>query len=267
MQKTHPYHILELSPLPILTTTAIFLFVLGLLGLLKQTPFALPFMLASTAFLLHCMYKWWHAVVDEGFSHHNKIVQHGFKLGVIGFIATEVMFFFTFFWSILKTKIAPVGILEGPWVTKVGDWLPESFKEFDIWNVPLMNTLILLLSGTMLTWAHDSLRKGDRADFLQKLSYTIGLGLIFTILQAFEYIHAPFALKDSVYTSNFYIATGFHGVHVIIGTIFLFVCYLRGKRGDFDGNKTHLGLEFASWYWHFVDVVWLFLFVCLYIFA
>ena len=126
-----------------------------------------------------------------------------------------------------------------------------------------MNTLILLLSGCTVTWAHHAIQQGDRQSSLQGLGLTVLLGVLFTALQVYEYSHAPFGFRDNIYTSTFFMATGFHGFHVMIGTIFLAVCWLRCYLGHFKPDH-HFGFEAAAWYWHFVDVVWLFLFVCVY---
>ena len=127
-----------------------------------------------------------------------------------------------------------------------------------------MNTLILLLSGTTVTWAHHAIIHGDRKGALQGLAATIILGLFFTVVQVYEYTHAAFGFRDGIYASTFYMATGFHGAHVIIGTIFLIVCFFRAYKGHFTPER-HFGFEAAAWYWHFVDVVWLFLFVAIYV--
>ena len=129
---------------------------------------------------------------------------------------------------------------------------------------PLFNTLVLLCSGTTVTWAHHSLIHGDRKGLINGLWCTILLGLLFTTVQAYEYTHAPFGFRENIYTSTFFMATGFHGFHVIVGTIFLIVCLIRSYKGDFTPRQ-HFGFEAAAWYWHFVDVVWLFLFLCIYV--
>ena len=134
----------------------------------------------------------------------------------------------------------------------------------DPFGFPLLNTLILLCSGTTVTWAHHALINGDRNGLIKGLWATIGLGMIFTSIQAWEYYHAPFAFKDNIYSSTFFMATGFHGFHVIVGTIFLIVCLIRAYKRHFRPEQ-HFGFEAAAWYWHFVDVVWLFLFICIYV--
>jgi cytochrome c oxidase subunit 3 len=146
----------------------------------------------------------------------------------------------------------------------LGVFPPAGVQTFDPWDLPLINTLILLLSGTTVTWAHYALLNNDRKGMVQGLACTVILGVLFTLCQAYEYSHAAFGFKDGVYSSNFYMATGFHGAHVLIGTIFLTVCWWRAVKGQFTADH-HLGFEFAAWYWHFVDVVWLFLFVFVYV--
>src|SRR5690606_28115430 len=125
----------------------------------------------------------------------------------------------------------------------------------DPWHLPFFNTLILLLSGTTVTWAHYAILHNDRRNTIQALWFTVILGVLFTACQAYEYTHAAFGFKDTIYASTFYMATGFHGFHVIVGTIFLAVCLARAYKNQFT-QEHHLGFEFAAWYWHFVDVVW-----------
>jgi cytochrome c oxidase subunit 3 len=189
--------------------------------------------------------------------HHTPIVQIGMRYGMLLFIASEVMFFSAFFWAFFNASIWPMEATGGVWP-------PEGVLPFDPFQLPLLNTLILLTSGVTVTWAHHALREGDRKGLLQGLGLTILLGLTFTGVQAYEYGHAAFGFRDGIYSSTFYMATGFHGAHVIIGTIFLIVCWFRAWAGHFKPEH-HFGFEAAAWYWHFVDVVWLFLFFCIYI--
>ncbi len=266
--KEHKYHLVNPSPWPIIGAVSAFCLALGTAFMLHSK--AIGYILQPLGFLgvLTTMYLWWRDVVKEGLYEkvHNSIVRHGLRIGMGLFILSEVMFFFAFFWSFFNFRFDPVAILEGVWPIKEGIWPPEGTKTFDPWHLPFMNTLILLLSGTTVTWAHHALLEGDRKGLVKGLGYTILLGISFTALQAFEYSHAPFNFKDGIYPSNFFMATGFHGFHVIVGTIFLTVCYFRARKGQFT-KENHLGFEFAAWYWHFVDVVWLFLFVCVYWFG
>jgi cytochrome c oxidase subunit 3 len=169
------------------------------------------------------------------------------------FIASEVMFFSAFFWAYYSAALDPAG----------GVWPPTNIETFNPFDMPFMMTLILLLSGTTVTWAHHAVLEGNQKDLVKALAITVALGLSFTMCQAFEYHHAEFGLKSGIFGSTFFMATGFHGLHVIIGTIFLAVTLWRAKLGHFT-KDSHFGLEAAAWYWHFVDVVWLFLFISVY---
>jgi cytochrome c oxidase subunit 3 len=186
------------------------------------------------------------------------------RYGMALFIASEVMFFAAWFWAYFNASLFPTSAIEGKWP-------PPGIVTFDPWDLPFLNTLILLTSGVTVTWAHHALLEGNRKHLLQGLLLTILLGLTFTGVQAYEYSHAAFSFafeagaagKGGIYPTTFYMATGFHGAHVIIGTTFLIVCYIRAAKGHFKQDH-HFGFEAAAWYWHFVDVVWLFLFVAIY---
>ena len=178
---------------------------------------------------------------------------------MILFIASEVMFFLAWFWAFFDSSLFPSAV-----ESVGGQWPPKGIEVLNPWGFPLLNTLILLCSGTTVTYAHHSLIHGDRGGLKLGLAMTIGLGLLFTSIQAYEYAHAPFAFKGNIYGATFFMATGFHGFHVIVGTLFLLVCFIRAWGGDFT-PKRNFGFEAAAWYWHFVDVVWLFLFVCIYV--
>jgi cytochrome c oxidase subunit 3 len=265
--KNHPYHIVDPSPWPISTSFALLFVMLGFVAFMRESIYGIFVLLAGALMLITCVTFWWRDVIKEAMveKQHTEVVKNGIKIGVTLFIISEVMFFGVFFGSIFKNKLLPNKGLDGFWAEKIVNWVPESFQEFDPWNIPFMNTLILLLSGTTLAWAGHALKKSNKADVLRGLKYTIMLGILFTCFQVFEYIHAPFKLSEGIFTSDFYIATGFHGAHVIVGTIFLTVCYFRAALGHFDNNNSHLAFEFATWYWHFVDVVWILLFVFLYL--
>ncbi len=222
---------------------------------------------AGLAFVIFSAYHWWSDVIKEGRvdKAHTSHVRDGLRLAMALFILSEIMFFAAFFGSFFKASLDPEAILDGLWVAKEGIWPPTGIITFDPWSIPFMNTLILLLSGTTVTWAHYAVMENNQKDAVEALGYSILLGISFTCFQAFEYAHAEFKFTDGIYASNFYMATGFHGLHVIIGTIFLTVCYFRARKGHFSKENGHLGFEFAAWYWHFVDVVWLFLFVFVYV--
>jgi cytochrome c oxidase subunit 3 len=191
---------------------------------------------------------------------HTPIVRIGLRYGMVLFIASEVMFFVAFFWAYFHFALFPEHV-SGAAAPAV--WPPKGTYTFDPWSLPFLNTMILLLSGCTVTWAHHSLLNNDRKGLIQGLGLTVVLGIIFTALQAYEYAVAPFKFTGGVYPSTFFLATGFHGFHVIVGTTFLAVCFFRALKGHFTPQR-HFGFEAAAWYWHFVDVVWLFLFICIY---
>jgi cytochrome c oxidase subunit 3 len=253
----HPYHLVDPSPWPAVGAIGAGVLAVGLVLFMHDVaawvwPIGLALILAT-------MFLWWRDVVREATfeGHHTPIVQIGMRYGMLLFIASEVMFFSAFFWAFFNASIWPMEATGGVWP-------PEGVLPFDPFQLPLLNTLILLTSGVTVTWAHHALREGDRRGLLQGLGLTILLGLTFTAVQAYEYGHAAFGFRDGIYSSTFYMATGFHGAHVIIGTIFLIVCWFRAWAGHFKPEH-HFGFEAAAWYWHFVDVVWLFLFFCIYI--
>jgi len=255
----HPYHLVDPSPWPILGAAAAGLLALGAVWFMHYQT-AILLVLGAIA-VLATMFVWWRDVVKESRTPglHTPVVRLGLRYGMMLFIASEVMFFVAFFWAYFHFALFPVHI--------AGDvpavWPPEGVKTFDPWHLPFLNTLILLLSGCTVTWAHHALLEGNRRDLIRGLALTVALGITFTCVQAYEYWIAPFGFRDGVYSSTFFLATGFHGFHVIVGTIFLIVCLVRAIRGHFTPER-HFGFEAAAWYWHFVDVVWLFLFVSIY---
>jgi cytochrome c oxidase subunit 3 len=264
--KQHDYHILPPSIWPFTTAIGVFLMLFGAtLGFHGNSGFFADYWLFLVGFVivLYNMFGWWSDVVTEsGAGDHTPVVRLGLRYGFILFIMSEVMFFAAWFWSFFKHAMYPMGP-DSPMVD--GVWPPVGIETFDPWHLPLINTLILLCSGAAATWAHHALvHENNRKDVKNGLILAIGLGVLFTGFQAYEYSHAAFGLAGNIYGANFYMATGFHGLHVIIGTIFLFVCLLRVYRGHFTPEK-HVGFEAAIWYWHFVDVVWLFLFASIYV--
>ena len=252
----HQYHLVEPSPWPLVGSMAAFVLTLGGVLYMHENAYGLPTMGVGLMLVLATMFYWWRDIIREAEyqGHHTPIVQIGMRYGMLLFISSEVMFFVAFFWAFFDRALFPAG----------GIWPPEGIVTFDPFDLPLINTLVLLLSGCTVTWAHHAIVEGNRRDFMIGLGLTVGLGMLFTALQALEYSHAPFAFSDGIYPSVFFMATGFHGFHVIIGTLFLAVCMWRGALGHFT-PKQHFGFEAAAWYWHFVDVVWLFLFVAVYI--
>ena len=267
LSKQHPFHLVELSPWPILTSLAMIFVTSGAVMLMHSHKLGIYVTSFGFVSVVLCLYCWWRDVIKEGVigKHHTESVRTGLRIGMALFIVSELMFFVVFFWSFFKASIFPADIFDGIWPTKSGIWPPASIKTFDPWDIPFLNTLVLLLSGTTVTWAHYAIEENNQKDCTTALGFTVILGIFFTLMQAYEYHHAAFKLNDGIYASNFYLATGFHGLHVIIGTIFLTICYFRSKRGDFSNGNSYLGFEFASWYWHFVDVVWLFLFSFVYV--
>lgn len=263
----HPFHLVDPSPMPMLTSMAVLLLAVGLAMYMHEMTVGYYLLPVGIISVLACMGFWWRDVIREGLYQkaHTVAVQHGLRVGMALFITSEVMFFFAFFWAFFDASLFPKVHIQDTWdmLTGTAVWPPEGIIPFDAWDLPFINTLILLLSGTTVTWAHYALLQNNQKDMVTALAITVGLGFSFTLLQALEYSHAAFKFTDGIYAATFYMATGFHGAHVIIGTLFLAVCLVRAKRGTLT-PRGHLGFEFAAWYWHFVDVVWLFLFVGVY---
>ncbi len=262
--KNHDYHLVDPSPWPAVGSLAAFVMAVGAIMWMRDvTPWL--FFIGLTG-VLYTMFVWWADVVNEANSgDHTEVVQMHHRYGMILFIASEVMFFVAWFWAYFDgffriddveqfTRVAVSG----------GVWPPNGVELFNPWHLPLFNTLVLLASGTTVTWAHHALLEGDRKGLKWGLVLTIALGVLFTVVQIIEYGQAGFSFSGNIYGATFFMATGFHGFHVFIGTIFLIVCLVRMLKGDFT-PKQHLGFEFAAWYWHFVDVVWLFLFASVYV--
>jgi cytochrome c oxidase subunit 3 len=256
--KNHDFHILPPSIWPFIGAFSALTMAAGaVLWMRDQGAWVFAI---GTLGVLFTMYSWWSDVVHEANTgDHTPVVQLHHRYGMILFIASEVMFFVAWFWAYFDASLYPdAGEAVG------GVWPPKGVEVLDPFVYPLLNTLILLCSGTTVTWAHHALIHNDRDGLKQGLWLTIILGLIFTAVQAYEYGHAAFGFSGNIYGATFFMATGFHGFHVIVGTIFLIVCLARVYKGDFKPNH-HFGFEAAAWYWHFVDVVWLFLFVSIYV--
>ncbi len=254
----HPYHLVEPSPWPLVGALSALALFGGAVMFMHEATGGAAVMGAGLIAVLATMYMWWRDVVREATfeGYHNTIVQLGMRYGMALFIASEVMFFVAWFWAYFNASLFPTEVMGGVWP-------PKGIQTFDPWDLPFLNTLILLTSGVTVTWAHHELREGNVGRTLQGLGLTIVLALAFTGVQAYEYGHATFGFQDGIYPTTFYMATGFHGFHVIIGTIFLIICFIRTAKGHFKPDH-HFGFEAAAWYWHFVDVVWLFLFICIY---
>lgn len=260
--KNHDYHILSPSPWPLLGSVGAFIMLFGaVLWMHDVTAFVF---FAGLVVVLYTMYAWWSEVVVEArVGDHTPVVRIGLRYGFILFIMSEVMFFFAWFWSFFKHAIYPMQNYFGT------EYVAPHIHAVDPFHLPLINTVILLLSGCAVTWAHHALvHSNDRKGLVQGLAIAIALGVAFTALQGYEYFllltEDGWEFGGDQFYSNFFMATGFHGFHVIIGTIFLLVCLLRAMKGDFTPEE-HVGFEAAAWYWHFVDVVWLFLFFAVYI--
>ena len=267
----HDYHLVNPSPWPLVGSISAFVLAVGAIFWMKNLKMfglaAGPYMFgAGLIGVLYVMIAWWADVVHEAETgDHTRVVQLSHRYGMILFISSEVMFFVAWFWAFFDASLFSNEAIQYSRVEFTGGhWPPKGVEVLDPWHLPLLNTLLLLTSGTTVTWAHHALLHNDREGLKKGLMATIVLGLIFSGVQAYEYIHAPFGFKNSIYGSTFFMATGFHGFHVIIGTIFLAVCLIRAVKGQFT-PKQHLGFEFAAWYWHFVDVVWLFLFAAIYV--
>jgi len=262
--KQHDYHIIDPSPWPIIASFSAFAAAVGGISWMRDAAWGPWVFGLGLAGILYVMYAWWSDVVHEAETgHHTPVVQLHHRYGMILFIASEVMFFVAWFWAYFNFSLFPQGY-DAISTATGGVWPPKDIQVLDPFMFPLLNTLILLLSGTTVTWAHHALIHGDRQGLKNGLICTVILGAIFSCIQVFEYAHAAFAFAGHVYGGTFYMATGFHGFHVFVGTIFLVVCLIRAAKGQFT-QKQHFGFEAAAWYWHFVDVVWLFLFLAIYI--
>jgi len=252
----HPYHLVDESPWPLLSSFGALIITTGLVKWFHS--FSPSLFLLGCLITLLIIFQWWRDVRFEGTFQglHSSIVELGLRWGITLFIISEVFFFVSFFWAFFHSSLAPS--------PEIGaSWPPLGILPFNPFHVPLLNTIILLSSGVTVTLAHHALIKGSHSYASQGLNVTVILGLLFTALQALEYIEASFTIADSSYGSTFFIATGFHGLHVIVGTSFLIACRLRHAKNSFS-KAHHFGFEAAAWYWHFVDVVWLFLFITIY---
>ena len=260
----HPFHLVSPSPWPILISISLLTTVLGLLLIFKQVTFnnvsnfAINMFFMGLISIIIIAFQWWRDIIREGLLEgaHTKKVQLGLKLGFILFVVSEIMLFISFFWAFFHASLSPN--------IEIGNiWPPFGLKVFSPWGVPLLNTLVLLLSGATITWAHQLILIGNFYQTIYALGTTINLALFFTGLQVCEYMDASFDISDGIYGSVFFLLTGLHGSHVLVGTFFITICLIRHIFKHFTRTH-HLGLEAAIWYWHFVDVVWLFLFIFVY---
>nr|YP_009747384.1 cytochrome c oxidase subunit III [Aphrodita australis]QII43115.1 cytochrome c oxidase subunit 3 [Aphrodita australis] len=251
-----PFHLVEFSPWPLTSSIGALLTTTGLAAWFhNHGPMLLSF---GLIIIIMSMIQWWRDVVREStfLGFHTSLVVKGLRWGMILFITSEVLFFFAFFWAFFHSSLAPTPELGC-------SWPPTGIYPLNPFSVPLLNTAVLLASGVTVTWAHHSLLESSRTESIQSLLLTVTLGIYFTFLQAGEYWETTFSIADSVYGSSFFVATGFHGLHVLIGSSFLLVCLMRTSFYHFSTSH-HFGFEAAAWYWHFVDVVWIFLYLSIY---
>ena len=260
----HDYHIIDPSPWPLIGSIAALIMAVGAVTYMHDGPIYI--MILGLIGVLYTMFGWWSDIIEEAHrGDHTRVVQMHLRYGMILFIASEVMFFVAWFWAFFDASLFADEVRQFARVEHTGGiWPPQDLTVLDPWHLPLFNTVILLLSGTTVTWAHHALLHDDRDSLKLGLICTILLGAIFTAVQIYEYAVSPFSFSDSIYGATFFMATGFHGFHVFVGTVFLIVCLLRAIKGHFKPEQ-HFGFEAAAWYWHFVDVVWLFLFAAVYV--
>lgn len=263
--KPHPYHIVRPSVWPLVGAFAGGLFAMGMVMFMHDVEVlgmkpGLWGPIAGVLSIMLVMFFWWKDVLFEAVEEkaHTEIAMIGMRYGMALFIASEVMFFVAFFWAFFDSSLYPkeaIGYV----------WPPAGLHVIPPFDLPFLMTMILLLSGCTVTWAHHALIEGKNDEAAKALGFTVFLGFFFLCFQVYEYSHALhyFGFKDGIYPSTFYMATGFHGFHVFVGTIFLLVCWIRTVKGHFTPER-HFGFEAAAWYWHFVDVVWLFLFIAVY---
>nr|AWV83736.1 cytochrome oxidase subunit III [Tryella crassa] len=252
----HPYHLVDYSPWPLTGSIGALTFVSGMVMMFHFQNYLL--LLFGFLILLLTMIQWWRDISREGtfLGLHTMIVVKGLKIGMVLFIVSEIFFFISFFWGFFHSSLSPV--------MEIGmNWPPVGIEPFNPMHIPLLNTMILLCSGVTITWAHHSMMEGKHNECIYSIMLTLLLGLYFTMLQMYEYYESSFCISDSIYGSTFFVATGFHGIHVIIGSTFITVCLLRQMKFHFS-KIHHFGFEAAAWYWHFVDVVWLFLYMSIY---
>nr|YP_001648396.1 cytochrome c oxidase subunit III [Bugula neritina]AAT79553.1 cytochrome c oxidase subunit III [Bugula neritina] len=257
----NPYHLVEYSPWPLTGSLGALMLTSGVAAWFHK--FNMNLFYLGIMLIMITMMQWWRDVTREStmMGFHTSKTAKGLRIGMILFIISEICFFFAFFWAFFHSSLAPT-------IELGSNWPPTGINPLSPWSVPLLNTVVLLASGITVTWSHHSLMTSNYKESAQSLMMTILLGLYFTYLQGCEYIETSFSLSDSIYGTTFFVATGFHGLHVIIGTIFLFTCCMRHLKFHF--TKTHYlgfeaaGMQAAAWYWHFVDVVWLFLFISIY---
>lgn len=256
-QSNHTFHLVNYRPWPLTRALGTIIFILRIIKWFKEFNFNYLILIGLTIIIITII-QWWRDISRERTYQGLHTIQVNFNMrwGIILFIVSEIFFFFSFFWRFFHRRLSPN--------VELGRiWPPINIQIFNPFHIPFLNTLILLISGISVTWRHQCLIENKLNEAIKSLFITIFLGLYFSIIQLYEYIQAPFSIADRVFGSTFFVATGFHGLHVLIGTIFLIVCLYRIIKNHFSINH-HFGFEAASWYWHFVDVVWIFLFTFIY---
>nr|YP_010990687.1 cytochrome c oxidase subunit III [Rhotana formosana]WOW99131.1 cytochrome c oxidase subunit III [Rhotana formosana] len=256
MTQNHPFHMVTKSPWPFLTSINLFMMLIMSASYMNNK-FSLNLVLSSLLTIM-CMMTWWNNIIKESTfqGNHTTSVTNMLKTGMLLFIVSEIMFFVSFFWMFFHSSLTPS--------VEIGmKWPPKSIKPFNPIEIPLLNTIILLASGASLTWSHQMLMMNKMNKSILTMMMTILLGIYFTILQKWEYTESQFTISDSIFGSAFFIMTGFHGIHVIVGTTLLIISTLRMMNIHLSSYH-HMGYEASAWYWHFVDVVWLFLYISVY---
>lgn len=256
--QNHPFHLVSPSPWPLFTSVSLFILTTGAVLFMHGFQGSIYLLPIAVFNLIYVMSLWFRDVISEGtyLGNHTNAVQKGLNIGVGLFIISEVFFFVAIFWAFFHSAISPS-------VELGAQWPPLGIQGVNPFELPLLNTIILLSSGVTITYAHHSLIQGNRKGALYGTVFTIILAVIFTFLQGVEYTVSSFTISDSVYGSCFYLSTGFHGIHVLVGTAFLTVGLWRLYAYHLTDHH-HLGYESGILYWHFVDVVWLFLYVSVY---
>lgn len=254
----HSFHLVDPSPWPLAASLGVFMLTTGSVLYMQKFIGGGSLLLTGLVLILFVMFTWWRDIIREATfeDQHTYIVQRGLRLGMILFIVSEIMFFFAFFWAFFHSSLSPTFNIGGVWP-------PLGILPIKTSGIPLTNTFFLLTSGATVTWAHHAVIVRAKKHALIALILTLILALLFTCLQGLEYFDAPFTISDSIFGSCFYLTTGFHGFHVFVGTVSLFVSLIRLVLNHYT-NTHHFGFESAIWYWHFVDVVWLFLFITVY---
>jgi cytochrome c oxidase subunit 3 len=256
--QSHPYHLVEPSPWPILVSFSLLSFTTGAVMYLQGHQNGELLLILGLTLTVTGMGLWFRDIITEGtyLGHHTKQVQTGLIIGFVLFIVSEIFAFFSVFWAFFYASLSPA-------IEIGGVWPPLGISALDPFSIPLLNTFLLLSSGAFVTYGHHALIAGNRKGAILGTLFTIILAIIFTALQYVEYSEAGFTIADSVYGTVFFASTGLHGLHVIVGTIFILVGFIRILNYHLTDTH-HIGHEAGILYWHFVDVVWLFLFIAVY---